>query len=57
MLNFISKAIDLKQLGFGLTANSWLVNFFLMIILSLGFATVLKLLNLKSMLRIIREDT
>ncbi|MGA3015195.1 MAG: oligosaccharide flippase family protein [Bacteroidales bacterium] len=56
MINFISKAVDLRQLGLGLSANSWLVNLFLMIILSFGFAAVLKLLNLKSMLRILRED-
>jgi hypothetical protein len=33
-----------------------LLNFFLMIVLSVGFATALKLLNLKSLLLIIRED-
>jgi hypothetical protein len=56
LLNFISKAIDLRQLGIGPSGNTWLVNFFLMIILSLGFAAALKLLNLKSMLQILRED-
>jgi O-antigen/teichoic acid export membrane protein len=56
LLNFISKAVDLRQLGIGPTGNTWLLNFFLMILLSVGFATALKLLNLKSMLLIIRED-
>ena len=56
LLNFISKAVDLRQLGIGTSGNSWLVNFFLMIILSVGFAAALKLLNLKSMLQILRED-
>ncbi len=56
LLNFISKAVDLRQLGIGSSRNSWLLNFFLMIVLSLGFAAALKLLNLKSMLQIIRED-
>ena len=56
LLNFISKAVDLRQLGIGSSRNSWLLNFFLMIVLSLGFAAALKLLNLKSMLQILRED-
>lgn len=56
LLNFISKAVDLRQLGIGPSGNSWLVNFFLMIVLSVGFAAGLKLLNLKSMLLILRED-
>jgi O-antigen/teichoic acid export membrane protein len=56
LLNFISKAVDLQQLGIGPSGNSWLVNFFLMIVLSIGFAAALKLLNLKSMLQILRED-
>jgi O-antigen/teichoic acid export membrane protein len=56
LLNFISKAVDLRQLGIGTSSNSWLLNFFLMIVLSVGFAAALKLLNLKSMLLILRED-
>jgi O-antigen/teichoic acid export membrane protein len=56
ILNFISRAVDLRQLGIGPSNNSWLLNFFLMIVLSFGFAAGLKLLNLKSMLRILRED-
>jgi len=56
LLNFISKAVDLRQLGIGPSGNSWLLNFFLMIILSIVFAAALKLLNLKSLLLIIRED-
>jgi O-antigen/teichoic acid export membrane protein len=56
LLNFISKAVDLRQLGIGPSGNAWLLNFFLMIVLSVGFAAALKLLNLKSMLQIIRED-
>jgi O-antigen/teichoic acid export membrane protein len=56
LLNFISKAVDLRQLGIGTSGNSWLLNFFLMIVLSIGFAAALKLVNLKSMLLILRED-
>jgi O-antigen/teichoic acid export membrane protein len=56
LLNFISKAVDFRQLGIGPSSNSWLLNFFLMIVLSFGFAAALKLLNLKSMLQILRED-
>jgi O-antigen/teichoic acid export membrane protein len=56
LLNFISKAVDFRQLGIGPSGNSWLLNFFLMIVLSFGFAAALKLLNLKSMLQILRED-
>ncbi len=56
LLNFISKVVDFKQLGIGPSDNSWLLNFFLMIVLSFGFAAALKLLDLKSMIQIMRED-
>jgi O-antigen/teichoic acid export membrane protein len=56
LFNFLSKQVAFDQLGIGTPDNSWLLNFLIMIILSIGLATVLKLFNLQSMMRIIRED-
>ncbi|MCX6245808.1 MAG: oligosaccharide flippase family protein [Bacteroidetes bacterium] len=56
IFNFLSRQVSLNQLGISTTEHSWLLNFLGMILLSIGLAAALKLLNIQAMLRIVRED-
>ena len=56
LFNILSKEVSFYQLGIGTPGNSWLLNFLIMILLSVGLAALLKLLNIQSLVRIVRED-
>jgi O-antigen/teichoic acid export membrane protein len=56
VFNIFSKEMHFDQLGIGSPDHSWLLNFMVMILLSVGLAAALNLLSLKSLMRIIRED-
>jgi len=56
LLNFISYHIKLENAGVFSTHNAWLLNFIIMIFLSLVLASALRLLSIRSMQRIFRGE-
>ena len=56
LLNFISVQIKFENTGFFSKSNAWIMNFIMMLILSLGLAAALRLLSIRSMQRIFREE-
>ncbi len=56
LINLFTKALPLYQWGIGTPARSWVINFLAMTLLSFALAGLLKLLNVKSMLQILRSE-
>jgi O-antigen/teichoic acid export membrane protein len=56
LFNIISRQINLDIFGLISKPHSWLLNFIIMIFLSFGLAAALRLLNLRSIQRILKEE-
>ena len=56
LINFISYQMQFDKIGLLSTSRAWLLNFIIMIILSLGLAAGLRLLSFRSMQKIFREE-
>lgn len=54
-LNILSRIITLPLPG-SLKDHAWIINFTLMLALSLGLAGILRMISIKSLMRILRED-
>jgi O-antigen/teichoic acid export membrane protein len=56
LFNVGSRAFHFESIGIVSGSHAWLLNFSMMIVFSFGFAVVLRLLSLRSVMQILRED-
>jgi hypothetical protein len=56
LFNVVSRAIHFENYGIMSHTHAWLLNFTLMIVFSLGLAGGLRLLSIRSVMQILREE-